>query len=713
MMRLRITVKALERVGGRKVPDMNRLLLSFTICTIFILGVHPPVLAAEYQKVWEAPLTGSLDLRAFKNAPVVDLAGNIYLATKDAVYSFDSLGNKRWQYQNYQGDFWPGLVLATGKVYAVTSSYYGLLTALNAATGEKLWEVDVNPNNITAYFGTPQILNGRIYVAYESVIPGANNHIKSFDIETGKQLAEATTGSIWGIVSNDLAAPHLTTSKAQIFMPTFNNYLLSITRTQLSASADRGFSTRDSPAPVLTSDDQHLILVSNGNNLDYFKINADGEMAANPLFSVDLGALPRTKAIVVGDLILVNVGTPTELVAVSVSQKKIAWRRALNTTFATLPSLVSDNFLAEVTSKLTLLDLTTGEIKQEIDLGAAGENNFTGAVASNGQVYFINKDYKLVAYGLSTPVLPKHHPVIFIHGLGGSPAEWDSGGDMASYKEKLWDVYSKDDPTYNKDWLVSYSYTGTDEKTGGYNSQGRIEDISLGMEQAVATLSARHKAAGGDGQVDVLGYSLGGLVIREYLATHSSNNNIHQAVTIASPHQGAFFADIRKAADVFGFIPTVKAYVVSLMQAVVEAAGANVDSSKAVIEELYPDSDYVKNLRSKEVSPSPIFNVIAGSINVKFKQRLFDKDFTFVPLDVGDLFMSENSATTITPMAPDQIIPFSQDLTVPLRFSRDGGVIGLDVSVPTFDALKYYHLKIMQQNDVLNKAVDLLANTSL
>jgi len=115
---------------------------------------------------------------------------------------------------------------------------------------------------------------------------------------------------------------------------------------------------------------------------------------------------------------------------------------------------------------------------------------------------------------------------------------------------------------YSQDWFLSYSYTGTDAKTSGYNNQGTIEDVSLGMEQAVATLSASHKAAGGDGQVDLLGYSLGGLVIREYLAAHPNNHNIHQAVTIASPHQGAYFADIRKAADAFGLIPSVKNYVI-------------------------------------------------------------------------------------------------------------------------------------------------------
>jgi hypothetical protein len=206
----------------------------------------------------------------------------------------------------------------------------------------------------------------------------------------------------------------------------------------------------------------------------------------------------------------------------------------------------------------------------------------------------------------------------------------------------------------------------------------------------------------------LLGYSLGGLVIREYLATHSDNNNINHVITIASPHQGAYFANIRKAADVFGFDPTAKRYVISLMQAISEAAQANVDPERPIIEELYPDSTYISGLKSKSISSPPVFDVIAGSINVKFRQRLFDRYFTFVPLDIGDLVISEQSATTITPLVTNHIVPFSQDLTVPLQFSKDVGFVGLDVSFPVPAAIKYYHLKIMQQPDVIDKTVELM-----
>lgn len=688
---------------------MSRRLFSFFIFAFLIFGVHPSALAASYSKLWERPLAGTQHPYALKSYPLVDENGNVYVATQDAVSSFDSAGNKRWEYAG--NNFYPQLAVSAGKIFVLTNRY-GLLTALNATTGAKIWEAAFNPNWSTSLFGGPAVLGDRVYVAYETQCPLATNEMKAFDVETGEMKARndinTSTGAFapnWGIISNDLAMPHLEGSKAQIFMTTFNSMLLSITRARLSASYDRGFTTRESPAPTLTSDDQNLILLNFGNELQYFKINADGEEAANPLFTVDLGGLSRTRAVEIGDLLLVNVGTPTELVAVSKTSKSVVWRRALNSSFATLPTLVADNLIVEAADKLTFLKLDTGEVVQEVELGGGG-NYFTGAAVSNGQIYFINRDSRLVAYG---PVVPKHHPVIFVHGLGGHAYDWEAGGNKEDYKIKLGAKYAADDPAFLPEWLLSYNYTGVDAKTGGYNNQGTIEEVSLGMEQAVATLSAQHKAAGGDGQVDLLGFSLGGLVIREYLATHSTSHNIHQAVTIASPHQGAYVADIRKIADAFGFNPVTKQYVISLMQSIGEVAQINVDPGKPVVEELYPDSDYVKNLRLINIDSPPIFDTIAGSISIKFKQRLFGRDFTFIPLDMGDLIMSEQSATTITPLIPNYIVPFSQDITVPLRFSRDGGFIGLDVSIPYLSAIRYRHLEISQQQDVVNKVTDLLS----
>jgi hypothetical protein len=144
------------------------------------------------------------------------------------------------------------------------------------------------------------------------------------------------------------------------------------------------------------------------------------------------------------------------------------------------------------------------------------------------------------------------------------------------------------------------------------------------------------------------------------------------------------------------------------MQAIGGVAHTNIDPGRPVVEELYPDSTYIGSLKSKDISSPPVFDVIAGSINVKFRQSLFNKDFVYTPLDVGDLVISEQSATTITPLTPSHIVPFSQDLIVPIRFSREAGSVGLDISVPTTDALKYYHLSITQQPDVIGRTVELL-----
>ena len=139
---------------------------------------------------------------------------------------------------------------------------------------------------------------------------------------------------------------------------------------------------------------------------------------------------------------------------------------------------------------------------------------------------------------LATNSPPKFHPVIFVHGLGGSPSAFDGSEDQSrNYVKLLTDL------GYPSDYIYLYSYGYKEDGRGGryYNYQGDIREIAQGMEVAVATLSDRYKAQGGDGKVDIVAHSLGNLVTRQYLLTHKDNHKIRRYVGVGAPFKGAWW----------------------------------------------------------------------------------------------------------------------------------------------------------------------------
>ena len=100
----------------------------------------------------------------------------------------------------------------------------------------------------------------------------------------------------------------------------------------------------------------------------------------------------------------------------------------------------------------------------------------------------------------STPTTPpKFHPIIFVHGMGGRPENWQDDSKGMNYKKMFLDQ------GYPENYLHFYSYG---IKNGQYNYQGDITEIAQNLESVVNSLSTLHKAQGGDGRVDIVGHSL-------------------------------------------------------------------------------------------------------------------------------------------------------------------------------------------------------------
>ena len=96
---------------------------------------------------------------------------------------------------------------------------------------------------------------------------------------------------------------------------------------------------------------------------------------------------------------------------------------------------------------------------------------------------------------------------------------------------------------YPDEYLAAYSYTGTGVGINGYNNQGHIPDAAAGMRDAVLALSEISKQNGGDGQVDIVAHSMGGLIVGQYLLHNSNDGRIRNVVTMGAPFQGSFWME--------------------------------------------------------------------------------------------------------------------------------------------------------------------------
>ncbi len=81
-----------------------------------------------------------------------------------------------------------GVAVYKGKVFV--GAYDGLLIALDAATGQKVWEKDTLIDHEHSYTitGAPRAFNGKVVIGQGGAEYGARGYITAYDSETGNQL---------------------------------------------------------------------------------------------------------------------------------------------------------------------------------------------------------------------------------------------------------------------------------------------------------------------------------------------------------------------------------------------------------------------------------------------------------------------------------------------------------------------------------------------
>jgi quinohemoprotein ethanol dehydrogenase len=128
---------------------------------------------------------------------VVD--GVIYVsAPLSKVYAVDAASGKQlWMFDpevrlnlaingSYSARVNAGVAVWSGKVYVGTGDCR--LVAVDAASGQKVWEATVCEPTQTGITGAPHVAKGKVFIGYNGSDDGVRGSVAAFDAETGKEV---------------------------------------------------------------------------------------------------------------------------------------------------------------------------------------------------------------------------------------------------------------------------------------------------------------------------------------------------------------------------------------------------------------------------------------------------------------------------------------------------------------------------------------------
>ncbi len=323
------------------------------------------------------------------------------LITEDAVY-FGSLegeatgpaffavnkgtGELIWTYRTNSHVFYWLPEMINGKVFFTSDD--GYFTAVQAATGEKVWEFGPESRPIpedpdcrwcALKFRTPSSQDGVIY------LPSHDHNLYALDAETGKEQWRFTTNA--GVTSTPFVDGDL------LYFGSLdrNIYVLNT----VDGSENYRINTSNGVHALLGDED--TIYALNGNLLAYDKTTGEAKWQAQPpnFDSFDNPALTD-------DLIIVT--TTSAVYAYDKTSGKLVWRQDDLEGGIFSPISVADGnvFVGSAYAHLIILDSQSGKVKQKINMALhdltsknAFGNEFAFAPVAQGEDVYLGWYYRL------------------------------------------------------------------------------------------------------------------------------------------------------------------------------------------------------------------------------------------------------------------------------------------------------------------------------
>ncbi len=285
------------------------------------------------------------------------------------------------------------------------------------------------------------------------------------------------------------------------------------------------------------------------------------------------------------------------------------------------------------------------------------------------------------------------HPVILIHGIGGRPDDWKNNG-----VESL---------------LVNLGYTSNLFKTFNfsdtlpYNYQGEITEIGSKLPSVIDQLSSISP----DGKVDIVGFSMGGVVGRQGLvANPSAASKVRNFISIGVPNLGSylvtFFAgDTSKLSKTSGLFTLARNFLLSRVVEIFRGGNQPLDANSAAVQELRIGSSFLNALNAQPLPRSIQTYSLFGDENIVLRQKLFFLDL-HKEFGLGDLVVDRSSAGTIPGTIPDQFA-YAESPQVDVHLLRSTFAAEYNF-VGNPQGMKYFHNNLLSQPEIKNKILEIL-----
>lgn len=287
-------------------------------------------------------------------------------------------------------------------------------------------------------------------------------------------------------------------------------------------------------------------------------------------------------------------------------------------------------------------------------------------------------------------------PIVFIHGLDGRPDDWIERG----YGE-LFTGHG-----YDPSWLWLYAYADYDYD-GAYDADGEIVGIARDLPSVINQLRKVHQKNGGEGKVDIVAFSLGGLVGRTYLRSILIDPGVAKFVNVATPHLGVkWLMPWDKLYDL-PFGPFIQKALATAVKGFYEEHQARpLDLESPAVAELVPESEFLDWINEEAPSEKIDYHLIYGDLKVSFSQTLFHLKLLSPEYSLGDLLIDSRSATTIPGVKP-KIYPYTSSQTWRIKALKNKAGWGYEVELD-LPRLKYWHSQLIRQSEVKRKILEIL-----
>lgn len=335
---------------------------------------------------------------------------------------------------------------------------------------------------------------------------------------------------------------------------------------------------------------------------------------------------------------------------------------------------------------------TTGARSFDSNLLAAAPN------ANLRVPYFqlYSKNDGLVAVA-PTPPTPSSRPVVFIHGLGGAPS------DFSDYTSLLLSQ------NWNSANVLTFDYGLKND--GSYNGLPNLDDLLPRLRASLVTLSASYKAEGGDGKVDIMAYSSGALLARNYLGSYKENSLVKKFVAVGGLFRGSFLADLETGNDNFPGagvkLPlSLAKTLLGPLKALHLLTAGRFSSDESFKIDLASSGGSVLKFQKASLPSDVAYFSLRGEIKARNIKKLFNTSVK------SEGFLGDGASLSVSaddlPNATATLFEESFDLAH--NFVRQAATVSATINLPELSKLKYLHSNLLKSAEIKKKVLEILGN---